>query len=208
MIVKQMPIGTVMETNSYFYIDEKTKHGFLIDPADEPKKLLEVITENGWTIEKMLITHGHFDHIGAVQKIYDELKIPYFAHENSAEYLSNSQMNLSQFFCGYDMLLQEAEYFSDDDFISLKANPEVKLQVIHTPGHTQDSVIFYDEKNNLAFVGDTIFKDTHGRTDFPGGSLKQLKESIRNKILTLPDDTILYSAHTGPTTVAAERKYY
>lgn len=208
MIVKQVSLGEIMDTNSYFYIDENTKHGFLIDPADEPEKIMQIISQNGWTIEKMLITHGHFDHIGAVKKLHDDLNIPYFAHKNSAEYLTNSQMNLSQFFCGYDMILADAKYFDDGDKIALEADPQIKLQVIHTPGHTQDSVIFYDEKNNLAFVGDTIFKDTHGRTDFPGGSLKQLKENIRGKILTLPDETILYSAHTAPTTVGAERKYY
>lgn len=208
MIVKTVALGRFEETNSYFYIDEKTKHGFLIDPGDEPEKLIEVIKNNGWTIEKILITHGHFDHIGAVEKLYSDLKIPYFAHENSAQYLTSSEFNLSQFFCGYEIILPDAKYFADGDEITLSANPEHKLKVIHTPGHTQDSVIFYDEKNDLAFVGDTIFKDTHGRTDFPGGSLKQLKDSIRNKILALPDETILYSGHTKPTTIGAEKRYY
>ena len=195
-----------IETNAYFYIDEKSNHGLLIDPAAEPEKLLRIIKDNRWTIEKMLITHGHFDHIGAVKKIHEELKIPYFIHQNGKEYLTNPNFNLSAYF-GTAITLNNATYFQEDDIITLENNA-TSLKIIHTPGHTQDSVLFYDEQNNLAFVGDTIFKNSIGRTDFPGGNTQQLKQSIETKVLTLPENTILYSGHSASTTVADEKKNF
>lgn len=204
MIVKQVPLCEILTTNAYFYIDEKTKHGFLVDPAAEPEKLLKIIKENGWTIEKILITHGHFDHIGAVEKLAKELDVPYYIHSNGKQYLINPQMNLSSFF-EQNISLTDAKYLQDRDEITLSTAPDIKLKVIYTPGHTADSVIYYDPNNNVAFVGDTIFKDSEGRTDLPGGNTAQLYESIRNKVITLPDNTVLYSGHTEQTTVQNEK---
>lgn len=207
MIIKKVSLVGLIETNAYFYIDEKTKHGFLIDPAAEAEKLLHIIQTNNWIIEKMLITHGHFDHIGAVQKLAQILDIPYLAHQRSQEYLSNGDMNLSNYFKA-PIILREAQYVKEGDIIALTVNPQVQLQVIYTPGHTQDAVTYYDAKQHAAFVGDTIFKNSIGATHFPGGNLSELMQSIKQKILTLPDDTILYSGHSEPTTVFAEKNNF
>lgn len=204
MIVKQVPLCEILTTNAYFYIDEKTKHGFLVDPAAEPDKLLNIIKENGWIIEKILITHGHFDHIGAVDKLAKELNIPYYIHTNGKQYLINPQMNLSSFF-EKNIALTNANYLQDGEEITLSTSPNTTLKVIHTPGHTSDSVIYYDKNNDVAFVGDTIFKDSEGRTDLPGGNTSQLYESIKNKVITLPENTVLYSGHTEQTTVKQEK---
>ena len=112
--------------------------------------------------------------------------------------------NLSSFFAR-QIVLNNAEYFDDNDIISL-SDDSTKLKVIHTPGHTLDSVIFYDEKNHLAFVGDTIFKAGYGNTQFPGGNEKVLMNSIKQKIFALPEKTVLYSGHSDETTVEAEKK--
>ncbi len=207
MIVNPVLLSDFIETNAYFYIDEKTKSGFLIDPAAQADVLLEMIGKNGWTIEKMLITHGHFDHIGAVQTLHDKLKIPYVAHENGRKYLTDGRLNLGDY-CNRTFDLTEAEYVKDGDEIKLKADPSVTLKVIHTPGHTPDSVSYYDAVNKAAFVGDTIFKDSYGATHFPGGDMAQLQQSIRQKVLTLPDDTVLYSGHSEPTTVGYEKRNF
>ena len=207
MQVHTVPVSGGIETNAYFYIDETSKHGFLIDPAAEPQKLLKMIKDNNWIIEKMLITHGHFDHIGAVETLHKQLGIPYYIHENGKDYLTNPALNLSSYF-GDSITLNQAEFLKENDIITLETNPQVKLKVIHTPGHTQDSVLFYDEQNNLAFVGDTIFKASIGRTDFPGGNTQQLKNSIETKVFSLPDDTVLYSGHSDFTTIAAEKKNF
>lgn len=207
MIVYPVALYHLFDTNAYFYIDEKTKHGFLIDPAAEADKLLEMIKKNGWTIEKILITHGHFDHIGAVDALHKALGIPYLIHKNGKEYLTNADYNLS-LMTGEKITLNEAQYLNDGDVISLNAAPEVKLQVIHTPGHTTDSVIYLDKENKIAFVGDTIFKQGFGRTDFPGGNMNALRHSISDIVLKLDDETKLYSGHSEETTVAAEKAFY
>lgn len=207
MIVKKVLVCGVLETNSYFYIDEKTKHGWLIDAGAEPEKLREFIKKEELTIEAILLTHGHFDHIGAVKSLSDELRIPYKIHTAGEDYLKNPNFNLSQCF-NQELILPDAEYFSGGDVLSLAANPKIKLQVIHTPGHTTDSVVFYDEKNNLAFVGDTIFKNGIGNTMFPGGDEQTLLKSIKEKILCLKDETILYPGHMEQTTVGAERFHF
>lgn len=202
MIVKQVELSDVLITNAYFYIDETTKHGFLIDPAAEAEKLLKIIKENNWIIEKILLTHGHFDHIGAVATIQQALNIPYFAHPKADIYLTDSKMNLSAY-SNFPLTLNNAKHL--DDYIVLSTNRNVKLDVIYTPGHTEDSVVYYDAAEHIAFVGDTIFKNSIGATHFPGGNLTQLQQSITQKILILPDNTVLYSGHSEPTTVAAEK---
>ena len=121
--------------------------------------------------------------------------------------MEDASWNLSAYF-GRDIALNNADFFQEGDEIILSSKPQTKLKVIYTPGHTQDSVLFYDEANHLAFVGDTIFKGSIGRTDFPGGNTAQLKSSIENKVLTLPDNTILYSGHSEPTTVMKEKKNF
>ena len=203
MIIKTVTVGEIIPMNSYFYIDEKSKHGFLIDAGGNVDLLEQKIADGDWVIEKILLTHGHFDHIGAVE----ELGIPYYIHQNGKKYLSEPDYNLSAYF-GAPIILEKAKYFTDGDEIVLDANRNVKLEVLHTPGHTADSVVFYDAKNGVAFCGDTVFKSSVGRTDVPGGNEKQLWQSIKHKIFTLPDNTILYSGHSLPTTVGEEKKYY
>ena len=205
MLIKRLGVCGLIKTNAYFYIDEKTKHGFLIDPGAEPDKILSDIKENQLSIDKILITHGHFDHIGAVAEVSKTLGIPYYAHQNAKQYLTDGAYNLSAYF-GDEIKLSEANYFKENDEFLL--SEDLKLKVIHTPGHTLDAVVFYDEKNGIAFVGDTIFKGSVGRTDVPGGDFQTLQTSIKSKILTLPDETILYSGHSEPTTVGDEKVWF
>lgn len=198
MLVRPVTVQDVIDVNAYFYIDEEKKRGVLIDPGAQADLLLDTVRQNGWTIERILITHGHFDHIGAVEAVSRALGVPYAIHENGREYLTDPMMNLSGVF-GAGVVLNEAVYFADGDVQG------GRLTVIHTPGHTRDSVVFYDAENKTAFVGDTVFKASVGRTDFPGGSAEELRQSVVKKIFALPDDTVLYSGHTEPTTVGAEK---
>ncbi len=207
MIVKTLTLGNVIATNTYFYIDEKSKHGFLIDPADDADLLLQTIRRENWIIEKILLTHGHFDHIGAVADIHKETDIPYYIHRNGEKYLTDANYNLSTYLAS-EIYLPDAQYLSGGEIISLTAAPQISLEVLHTPGHTEDSVVYYDKQNALAFVGDTIFKGNIGATHFPGGDTAQIYQSIREKILSLPENTVLYSGHSEPTTVKAEKAWY
>lgn len=193
--------------NCYFYIDDNTKHGFLIDPGAQAEKLLKIISNRGWVIEKILLTHGHFDHMGAVEGIRDVLDIPVYAHKMSDEYLLDAERNLSSL-CGSAILIKNVKYLDDGEIILLKSNPNFCLKVVYTPGHTTDSIVFYNENDNIAFVGDTIFKGSIGNYQYPGGNKRVLIKSILEKILTLPKNTILYSGHSDSTTVEIELKRY
>lgn len=207
-MIKRVQVQDVFAENAYFYIDPRTRQAFLIDPGAEAETLLRMIQRSSLNVRAILLTHGHFDHTGAVQELHVRLGLPYFILAGPGrEYLTNPELNLSQE-CGRYVVLPDAGYFQDGDFISLPGNPGFGLQVIATPGHTPDSVTFYSEADQAAFVGDTIFDGSPGTTQFPGGDGRQLTASILNKILRLPPETILYSGHTGPTTVARERPRY
>lgn len=202
-MVVEVPVKGYFEENCFFYVDDATKHGFVIDPGAQGEKLLELIEQNGWTIEKILLTHGHFDHTGAVDELREVLNIPVFAYSRADEYLLDARKNLSAL-CGSEIIVRDAEYLDDGDTIRLAANPDFALKVIYVPGHTTDSVIFYSEADQVAFVGDTIFKGSIGNYTYPGGNLEDLQRSIIERIFTLPDDTILCSGHSEQTTVGAE----
>lgn len=206
MIVQCVPVQGVFETNAYFYVDEISKHGFLIDPGAQADKLADYAQVNGWIIEKILLTHGHFDHTGAVEELSALWQIPYLIHQNGKLYLENPEYNLSRF-CGGDKILPSATYTENKDSTALAVNPSIQLTWLHAPGHTTDSCVLYDASNHIAFVGDTIFKGSIGRTEFPGGNEKQLVQSIR-QILALPTQTVLYSGHSLPTNVNAEQNRY
>lgn len=206
-MIERVPVADVFGENAYFYIDPHTRQGFLIDPGAEAEKLYSMIIRNDLDIQAILLTHGHFDHTGAVQDLHDRLGVPYYISRPGQQYLMDPRLNLSEE-CGRHIVLPDAEFFKDGDFISVPKNPEFGLQVIATPGHTPDSVTLYSPNDNAAFVGDAIFKGSAGTSQFPGGNQRQLYDSILNKILRLPDNTALYSGHTPPTSVAWEKPNY
>jgi len=198
-------VSNIFPVNAYFFVDDETNHGFLIDPGAQADKLLEIINERGWTIEKILLTHGHFDHIGAVEELQRTLKIPVLMHKNGDKYIKSPRWNLSDQF-DLNIVLDDVTFL--DDGAELSLSKDFTLKLIAAPGHTTDGAIYYSEKNSAAFVGDTIFRGSIGRTDFYGGNLAQLQDTIMEKVFKLPDDTILLSGHSEPTTVADEKYFF
>ncbi len=206
-MILRVEVGEFIPVNSYFFIDDETNAGFLIDPGGQADKLLEIIDEKKFVIERILLTHGHFDHIGAANEIQAKLKIPVCMYFDGRFYVENPAWNLSASF-GESLKLYDVTFYDNGTEFSLKKNPDFGVELITTPGHTTDSVIYYSKKFGVAFAGDTIFKMSYGRTDFPGGNEKTLMKSIRTKIFTLPGETILLSGHSDPTTVDAEKKFF
>ena len=206
-MIAQVPVIAHFVENCFFYVDDTTKHGFIIDPGAQAEKLLGMIREKGWIIEKILLTHGHFDHIGAVNEIRSALKIPVLAYKSDDDYLRDPEWNLSPSF-GLSIIIENTESIEDGQIIRLDSDPAFSLKVIYTPGHTTDSVIYYSERDRAAFVGDTIFKDSIGNYQLPGGNFAAIQKSIMERIFTLPDDTVLYSGHTEQTTVGTEKRKY
>lgn len=206
MILPVEVVG-VIEENAYFFIDDETKHGFLIDPGAEADKLLNIIKERAWTIEKILLTHGHFDHIGAVNDLQRALNVPVCMSKGGNYYAKDPATNCSAF-VGEPITLSDVTCLDDYSELALTSKPSFSLKLLPAKGHTLDGAIYYSEKKSAAFVGDTIFSGSYGRVDLPGGSYSDLMQTIKEVVLTLPDDTILYPGHGKPTTVAAEKLCY
>lgn len=206
-MIYQFPVTGVFTTNAYFWIDNKTGHGILVDPGAQADVLEKVIAQNGWTIEKILLTHGHFDHFGAVKQLHEDLNIPVYIHQRGKAYLSDPNLNLSAYH-RVPMVFNEENFFQDGDVFSISTDPENTLHVLSTPGHTLDSCTFYIPKENIALVGDAIFKGQPGDWNYPTGNRGVLLQSIKDTILQLPDETILASGHTEPTTVENEKPLY
>lgn len=204
-MIRELQVQGVFAENTYFYIDAHSKSGFLIDPGAQAGVIYDVIVRNGWNIEKILLTHGHFDHLGAAEQLREKLVAPIYIYSSDARYLSDPYLNLSAN-SGMPITVPHYEELYDGEIIRLKANSGFYLEVIHTPGHTPGSVTFYSPEENAAFVGDLLYQHGPGLTNFPGGNRSELEESIINKILTLPADTVLLSGHSSPITVAEEKR--
>lgn len=204
-MVKELQVEGVFAENTYFYIDEHTKAGFLIDPGAQAGLIYDVIMRNGWHIEKILLTHGHFDHMGAAELLREKLVAPIYIYTPDARYLTDPYLNLSAN-SGQPVTVSHYEEVYDGEEIRLKANSGFYLKVIATPGHTPGSVTYWSREEKVAFVGDTLYQHGPGLTNFPGGDRRTLEHSIVDKILTLPEDTLLLSGHSSPITVAEERR--
>lgn len=200
MKIYTMALGE-LQTNCYIIVNEQTKQAVLVDPGAEAKRITDFLNSNELKLEAILLTHGHADHIGALDKVRAQTGAPVYIHEADAPMLSNAAANLSSFI-GADRTYKPAEHFvQDGDFLNLAG---MQIYVMHTPGHTKGGCCYALDKDVI--VGDTIFCESIGRTDLPGGSYKQLLTGIKEKILTLPDDTKLYPGHGPATDVAWERK--
>lgn len=204
-MIKELQVQGIFAENTYFYIDAHTGSGFLIDPGAQAGLIHDVIVHNGWTIEKILLTHGHFDHMGAAETLGRQLHAPIYIYPEDAPYLTDTRLNLSG---GWNqpVVIDHYEELYDGEILRLKANSGFYLKVIHTPGHTPGSVTFYAPEENAAFVGDLLYQHGPGLTNFPGGNRRELENSIITKIFTLPDDTVLLSGHSSPITVGQEKQ--
>lgn len=204
-MIKQLQVVGVFAENTYFYIDDHSKAGFIIDPGAQAGLIYDAVKSNGWKIERILLTHGHFDHFGAAEVLRERLHAPIFVYEEEAPYLNDPYLNLSEN-SGHPITVPHYEELHDGETIRLRENNGFYLKVIHTPGHTPGSVTYYSPDEEAAFVGDLLYQHGPGLTNFPGGDRRVLEDSIVNKILTLPDRTLLLSGHSSPITVAEERR--
>ncbi len=190
------------EVNCSLYFDENSKEGVIIDPGADAKMIIDEVMNLGFTPKAVLLTHGHSDHIGAVQEVLNEFQIPLYAGENEKELLADATANMSVFI-GEAITVPPADFWlSDEEIISIGT---INFRVLHTPGHSPGGLCFLDEKENLLFCGDTLFYGSIGRTDFPGCSHEQLIESIQKKLLPLPDLIKCVPGHGPTTTIGGER---
>lgn len=191
----------IISTNCYVVSNEETKEAVIIDPAACPKKLTGYIEEEGLEVTAVLLTHGHFDHMMGVQELVDRYQVPVYVHEAEKELIGNPQLNLSASYTN-GVTFTKGTYVKDKEVLFLAG---YDFLVLHTPGHTQGGVCYYVESEHVLFSGDTLFCNSVGRTDFPTSSMSDLIRSIREKLLPMPDETIIYPGHMGATTIGNER---
>lgn len=191
-------------TNCYLCKNTETNEGFIVDPGGNELKLSTNISKMEMVPKAILLTHGHFDHIGAVTELKKRYNIPVYVANAEKELLSNGRLNLSMAF-GYPMSISGDKYLEDGQEFNV-AGFDIKF--ISTPGHTKGSGCFYLENTNVLFSGDTLFCASRGRTDFPGGSEAEILRSIREKLLTLPGNTLVLPGHEESTNIESEKVYY
>lgn len=200
--VETMVLGPI-GTNCYFLVNEDTKEAVVVDPASAPGRIKEKLTENQWKLTAILLTHGHFDHIGAVDELKEEFQIPVYASRKEQELVADPALNASDMIRG-NIAAHPDHWIGDLDVLNLLG---AAIQVLATPGHTVGSVCYYLPQQGILFSGDTLFAESVGRTDMPTGSAKQLLASIQSKLSVLPDDTVVYTGHGEDTTIGYEKKY-
>ena len=194
MILKRLKVQTNLgdPTNCYIVVDEETKEAMIIDPGGEADQIIEMAKILEANVKYIYLTHCHGDHIGALKEVKDALGGKILIHRIDSEHLNDPSVTLT-YYIGMDNIELEADSRVDDGDLIHIGNIEFK--VIHTPGHTKGSSSLYCDEQKLVFTGDTLFRGTWGRTDLPTGSMEDIMDSITNKLLKLPGDTICYPGH-------------
>ncbi len=199
MEIRGIVVGVFME-NCYIVASPKTKEAIVIDPGDEPERVLELAKDMGVHVKLIANSHAHMDHILGVRGVQEETKAPFLLHGAEVPVLQQGVRQLSLQGRLGDLPPQPTGFVAEGDTVGVAG---LDLKVIHTPGHTPGSISYY--VNGLLFSGDTLFRGSIGRTDSTPDSFQRIMDSIVRKLLALPDDTIVLPGHELETTIRQER---
>ncbi|MEX0568999.1 MAG: MBL fold metallo-hydrolase [Candidatus Njordarchaeota archaeon] len=195
MQVNKIVVGP-LRTNCYCVFSGK--EAIIIDPGGNKEKILRYV--EGYNVRAIVATHGHFDHVLEVEQIKRETKAPFMMHQADIDVMDI----FKEYFSGGEIPKPD-KFVDEGDVIEVG---EIKLLVLHTPGHTPGSICIYDSKNKIVFTGDTLFKGAFGRTDLPFSDPQKIFDSLRKIFRLFTDDYIVYPGHGKSTTVGEERPFY
>lgn len=204
MFIKSLTVG-LLGTNCYIVACEKSSEAIVIDPGfteDELASFIQTINHQGLKIKFIVNTHGHVDHICGNERLKKVTGAKIAIHEKDADMLTDPSTNLSGALGLKEISPPTDVLLIDGDTLEFGS---LKLRVLHTPGHTRGSICLHDSSNRVVFTGDTLFAGSIGRTDLPGASFKDIMRSIRDKLMVLPDETVVYPGHGEATTIGKER---
>ena len=199
LIIKPVIVGEIY-TNCYIVADSDSKEGVVIDPGADFEKIWKVIEKNGIIVKKIVATHGHYDHLGAVNELRKKTKAEFLIHKEDVIFAEHPETNGSALFGDGTVSAKADAFLKDGD--TVKAG-KVELKVIHTPGHSPGGICLLTGEE--LFSGDTLFFNSIGRTDFPNASYEVIMESLA-KLMKLPDAVRVYPGHGQYTTIGGERK--
>ncbi len=202
MIVKGLTVGLLQE-NCYIVACEKTRKGVIIDPGDNARAILKVVAQQALTIEKVINTHAHFDHVMAVNAVCNATSAPFYLHRADLPILHDVPERVRLWLDTEVAPIREPDEFLEHGQ-SIQVGEET-LEVRFTPGHAPGHVVFIHHDSRQVFGGDTLFQGSIGRFDLPMADGPTLLQSIREQLLTLPDDYTVYPGHGPATTIGAER---
>ena len=200
LIIRKLEFGP-FAGNCYIAGSESTGEGIIIDPAAQSGDIVRQVQELGLTIKTILLTHGHMDHTGALAEVKESTGAEVAIHANDAPYLQSDHPMTQMFSRSSKELPAPDRLLEDDDTIEIG---DLRFRVLHTPGHTPGGISLLGE--GVVFTGDTLFQFSIGRADFPGASYDEEINSIRTRLLTLPDETTVYPGHGPDTTIGVERR--
>lgn len=192
-------------TNCYVIVDEETKEAMVIDPGAEPEKIIHMLDILDVNLKYIFITHCHADHIGAIEAIKESKGGKILISREDFRGLYDDSISLTYYAKTPNPELEADSRIDDGDLIHLG---NLEFRVISTPGHTKGGLCLYCDSEDMIFTGDTIFSGTWGRTDLPTGNIEEIMDSITQKILILPENTIIYPGHGKSTMIKEEKPIY
>jgi hydroxyacylglutathione hydrolase len=201
MILEMLTVGPFQE-NCYIVGDEETGVAALIDPGDEAARIAMAVEQTGLDIGSIIVTHAHIDHVGAVTALTDEYACPVLMHAEAEPLLEGLPTQAMMMGIRFGKVPGVDRYVEDEDILEVG---DLRLRSLYTPGHAPGHLAFYLQDEGLVLSGDALFAGSVGRVDLPGGSMEVLMQSIEERLLTLPDDTVVYPGHGPRTTIGNER---
>ncbi len=199
MIFQAMEVGSYL-SNCYIVGSNATKEAAIIDPGGSFDRIERQLNELNLIPKIIILTHGHGDHIAAVNDFVEKYQTLVYVHKDEAEMLMDANLNLSRYVTGKNISITPDVLLNDGDIVNLG---DLNFEIIHTPGHTKGGICIKIE--NIMFTGDTLFNKSIGRTDFEGGSFDEIINSITNKIFSYDENTVIYPGHNSPSTIKSEK---
>jgi len=202
MIHEVLPVG-MLQCNCSIFGDEQTREAIVVDPGDEIASILAVVARHGLTVKAIVITHAHIDHIGGAQKLKQATGAPVYMNQNDRELQNMLDVQATWLGTPTPEAVAIDQDAKDGGVLAMGAT---EFHVLHTPGHTQGSISLWIPSEKKLVAGDTLFRDSIGRTDLPGGDGRQILRSIHDKLLPLPEETVVIPGHGANTTIGREKQ--